>query len=186
MLNQAKDRDRGSIGKTRRARAGLRSRRRRTAPRVRIEEADRRAREAERRSPRTPANSRTSPNGSSRCGNRFAQIDGSSMRPINRKVGLPRLSNSMAVQRMSKLGNILDPLRLAADQGDRSPLLGDPVRQALRLAVPGLTKARKEQPSAKRSTPPWWRSSTPRAHMSVYDVADAPAGFRQDGGIFSS
>ena len=64
--------------------------------------------------------------------NRFAQIDGSSQRPVN-KAQSEVLSNWMAVQRMSKLGRVA--MTHFASLPTKS-LEGHSVRRAVRLAVP--------------------------------------------------
>ena len=88
--------------------------------------------------------------------NRFAQIDGSSMKPVNKTQSkCCRTGCDPAHGQARPRSN--DPLCFAADQGRRSALLGHSVRRAVRFAVPPVDQRRRgrQAPSARQT---WSRS----------------------------
>ena len=97
--------------------------------------------------------------------NRFGQIDGSSMKPVN-KTQSEVLSNWMAIQRMAKLGRVaMTHFASLPTKSLGSALLGHSVRRAVRLAVPRSDPGRRGQrqaPSARQY--PGRARKSPRPH----------------------
>lgn len=110
--------------------------------------------------------------------NRFAQIDGSSMKPVNR--ALANVASSwMAVQRMAKLGRVaLTHFASLPTKAMEARYWGIPFAERYASLFRGLTQG--AEGSAKRealeATLVAFESRLGHM-MSVYDVADAPAGF---------
>ena len=109
--------------------------------------------------------------------NRFAQIDGSAMRPVNRTLANVA-SNWMAVQRMAKLGRVaLTHFASLPTKAMEARYWGIPFARRYSSLFGGLTRG--VEGSAKREA----LDATLVAFenrlghmMSMYDVADAPAG----------
>lgn len=109
--------------------------------------------------------------------NRFAQIDGSSQRPVNRTLA-NIASNWMAIQRMSKLGRVaLTHFASLPTKSLEARYWGIPFGERFGSLFRGLTQG--AEGSAKREA----LDATLVAFenrlghmMSLYDVADAPAG----------
>jgi hypothetical protein len=109
--------------------------------------------------------------------NRFAQIDGSSQRPVNRNLA-NLASNWMAVQRMSKLGRVaLTHFASLPSKALEANYWGIKFSERYASLARGLTQG--AEGSAKREA----LDATLVAFenrlghmMSTYDVADAPAG----------
>jgi hypothetical protein len=110
--------------------------------------------------------------------NRFAQIDGSSQRPVNRALA-NTVSTWMAVQRMSKLGRVaLTHFASLPTKAMEARYWGIPFAERYRSLARGLTQGLAG--SAKREA----LDATLVAFehrlgsmMATYDVADAPAGW---------
>jgi hypothetical protein len=109
--------------------------------------------------------------------NRFAQIDGSSMKPVNRTQA-EVLSNWMAVQRMAKLGRVaLTHFASLPTKSLEARYWGIPFAERFSSLFRGLTSG--PEGSAKREA----LDATLVAFenrlghmMAMYDVADAPSG----------
>ena len=110
--------------------------------------------------------------------NRFAQIDGSSQRPINRTLS-NLMANWMALQRMAKLGRVaLTHLASLPTKAAEARYWGIPFAERYSSLFRGLTQGL--EGSAKRDA----LDATLVAFenrlghmMAIYDVADAPHGF---------
>jgi hypothetical protein len=110
--------------------------------------------------------------------NRFAQIDGTSMKPVNR-TGAQLANNWMAIQRMAKLGRVaLTHFASLPTKAAEARYWGIPFAERYGSLVRGLTQG--AEGSAKREA----LDATLVAFenrlghmMAIYDVADAPAGF---------
>lgn len=110
--------------------------------------------------------------------NRFAQIDGSSQRPVNRTLANVA-SNWMAVQRMAKLGRVaLTHFASLPSKSMEARYWGIPFGERFGSLFRGLTQG--VEGSAKREA----LDATLVAFenrlghmMAMYDVADAPSGF---------
>ena len=110
--------------------------------------------------------------------NRFAQIDGSSQRPVNRALS-NAVSNWMAVQRMAKLGRVaLTHFASLPTKAMEARYWGIPFAERYGSLFRGLTQGL--EGSAKREA----MDATLVAFehrlgsmMATYDVADAPAGW---------
>ena len=109
--------------------------------------------------------------------NRFAQIDGSSQRPVN-TTAANLASNWMAIQRMSKLGRVaLTHFASLPSKALEARYWGIPFAKRYSSLISGLTEG--AEGSAKRQA----LDATLVAFenrlghmMAMYDVADAPAG----------
>lgn len=110
--------------------------------------------------------------------NRFAQIDGSSMKPVNRTMS-EAVSNWMALQRMAKLGNVaLTHFASLPTKVMETRFWNIPFADRYAGLIRGLTQG--AEGSAKREA----MDATLVAFenrlghmMAMYDVADAPRGF---------
>jgi hypothetical protein len=110
--------------------------------------------------------------------NRFAQIDGSAQRPVNR-TWANISSNWMAIQRMAKLGRVaLTHFASLPSKAMEASYWGIPFAKRYGSLVSGLTQG--AEGSAKREA----LDATLVAFenrlghmMAMYDVADAPGGF---------
>jgi hypothetical protein len=109
--------------------------------------------------------------------NRFAQIDGSAQRPVNRTLA-NLASNWMAIQRMAKLGRVaLTHFASLPTKAMEARYWGIPFAERYASLLSGLTQG--AEGSAKREA----LDATLVAFenrlghmMAMYDVADAPAG----------
>jgi hypothetical protein len=110
--------------------------------------------------------------------NRFAQIDGSSQRPVSRTQAM-LANNWMAIQRMAKLGRVaLTHFASLPTKAMEARYWGIPFAERYASLFSGLTQG--AEGSAKRQA----LDATLVAFenrlghmMAMYDVADAPAGF---------
>jgi hypothetical protein len=109
--------------------------------------------------------------------NRFAQIDGSSQRPVNRAQS-EVLSNWMAIQRMSKLGRVaLTHFASLPTKSWEARYWGIPFSERYASLFRGLTRG--DEGSDKRAVLDMTLVAMENrlGHMmAMYDVADAPSG----------
>lgn len=110
--------------------------------------------------------------------NRFAQIDGTSQRPVDRALA-NTAANIMAVQRMSKLGNIFAThFASLPTKSAEARYWGIPFAKRFSSLFRGLTQG--SEGSAKREALELTLVGAENrlGHMmNAYDVADAPAGW---------
>jgi hypothetical protein len=110
--------------------------------------------------------------------NRFAQIDGTSMKPVNRAMA-NTVANIMSVQRMSKLGNIFAThLASLPTKAAEARVWGIPFAKRYASLFRGFTQG--AEGSAKRQALELTLVGAENrlGHiMNAYDVADAPAGW---------
>jgi hypothetical protein len=110
--------------------------------------------------------------------NRFAQIDGSSMKPVNR-TGANMVANIMSAQRTSKLGNIFAThFSSLVTKALEARYWGIPFAERYWSLFRGLTQG--AEGSAKRQALDLTLVAAENrlGHMmNAYDVADAPAGW---------
>jgi hypothetical protein len=119
--------------------------------------------------------------------NRFAQIDGSSQRPVSRTQAM-LANNWMAIQRMAKLGRVaLTHFASLPTKAMEARYWGIPFAERYASLFSGLTQG--AEGSAKRQA----LDATLVAFenrlghmMAMYDVADAPAGFLAKWGAIQS
>jgi hypothetical protein len=110
--------------------------------------------------------------------NRFAQIDGSSKRPVNRT--LANLTNNwMAVQRMAKLGRVaLTHFASLPTKAMEARYWGIPFAERYRSLFRGLTQGLEGSARREALDATLVAFENRLGHMmAMYDVADAPAGF---------
>lgn len=110
--------------------------------------------------------------------NRFAQIDGSSMRPVNRAMA-NTVSNWMAIQRMAKLGRVafthFASLPTKAMEGR---YWGIPLAERYTRLFTGMTQGLEGTAKRDALDATLVAFENRLGHMmAMYDVADAPAGF---------
>jgi hypothetical protein len=109
---------------------------------------------------------------------RFAQIDGTSQKPVNR-ASANTIANIMAVQRISKLGNIFAThFASLPTKAAEARFWGIPFAERYASLFRGLTQG--AEGSAKRQALDLTLVGAENrlGHiMNAYDVADAPAGF---------
>lgn len=110
--------------------------------------------------------------------NRFAQIDGTSQKPVDR-ASANTVANIMAVQRMAKLGNIFAThFASLPTKAAEARYWGIPFAERYASLLRGLTQG--AEGSAKRQALELTLVGAENrlGHiMNAYDVADAPAGF---------
>ncbi len=110
--------------------------------------------------------------------NRFAQIDGTSMRPVDR-ARANTVANIMSVQRMSKLGNLfMTHFASLPTKSFEARYWGIPFAERFGSLFRGLTQG--AEGSAKREAAELTLVAAENrlGHiMNLYDVADAPAGY---------
>jgi hypothetical protein len=109
--------------------------------------------------------------------NRFAQIDGSSQRPVNRALA-NTVSSWMAVQRMAKLGRVaLTHFASLPTKAMEARYWGIPFAERYRSLVRGLTQGLEGSAKREALDATLVAFENRLGHMmSLYDVADAPAG----------
>jgi hypothetical protein len=110
--------------------------------------------------------------------NRFAQIDGSSQKPVNR-ARANTVANIMAVQRLSKLGNIFAThFASLPTKAAEARYWGIPFAQRYASLFEGFTQGAEgsEKRAALEATLVAAEHDIGQ-QMSAYDVADAPAGW---------
>jgi hypothetical protein len=110
--------------------------------------------------------------------NRFAQIDGSSMKPVNKALA-NAVSNWMAIQRMAKLGRVaLTHFASLPTKMMEARYWGIPFAKRFSSLFAGLTQGAEgsEKRAALDLTLVAFEHRLGQM-MSQYDVADAPAGF---------
>ena len=109
--------------------------------------------------------------------NRFAQIDGSSQRPINRTQS-ELLSNWMAVQRMSKLGRVaLTHFASLPTKSMEARYWGIPFSERFSSLFRGLTEGAEGSDKRQALDLTLVALENRLGHMmAMYDVADAPSG----------
>ena len=109
--------------------------------------------------------------------NRFAQIDGSSQRPVN-SLSANLAANVMAVQRMSKLGRVaLTHFASLPTKAAEARYWGIPFAERYSSLFRGLTQGMEGSAKREALDATLVAFENRLGHMmSTYDVADAPAG----------
>jgi len=110
--------------------------------------------------------------------NRFAQIDGSSQRPVNRTLS-NLTANWMAIQRMSKLGRVaLTHFASLPTKMMEARYWGIPFEERFGSLFRGLTQGLEGSAKRQALDATLVAFENRLGHMmAMYDVADAPAGF---------
>lgn len=110
--------------------------------------------------------------------NRFAQIDGSAQRPVNRTLANVA-SNWMAIQRMAKLGRVaLTHFASLPTKSMEARYWGIPFEERFGSLFRGMTQGMEGSAKRQALDATLVAFENRLGHMmAMYDVADAPAGF---------